>query len=103
MSIPLPVDINMTEGIRRIPCEYRLLHIAMNKFIAGSDDGTVPKMVDDWRDAAYFQSGDHHIFHEEGTLLFQWEWMRDEACEEWMATADMNEYRVHVLVGESGC
>lgn len=103
MATPLPVDIDLTNGPRYIPCEYRLLHIATNKFIGASKDENVPNMVDDWQEASYFASRDHHEPSEEGTLLFQWNWMMEEACETWMSDANMHEYRVHVLIGESGC
>lgn len=98
----LPIDIDLTGTNLYIPCEYRLLHIATNKFV-GVGDGDTPNMVDDWHHALYFQSINHHIFSKEGTLLFQWNWMLTEAGEEWLSGADMYEYRVHVLIGSSEC
>jgi hypothetical protein len=101
MRTPAPVDIDLI-GSSPTPCEYRLMHIESGLFIRGDNDPTIPNMVDDWRRANYFSSGNHHIFNEESTLEFQWAWMRDECGLSWMESADMNAYRVHVLVGDSG-
>lgn len=94
-----PPDINL---LPKIPCEYRLMHIASGRFVNGVSDGTVESLTPRWEDAMYFQSSDYEKGDAASALQFQWEWDRDQADMTWMHDANMNDYRVHVLIGESG-
>lgn len=91
----LEIDIDLTDPQLY---EFRLVHKTTGMFICAGVNPHVPMFDADWRNAAYFGGG-----KSEGTLKFQWEWMRDECEEEWMHKADMNDYRVHVVCGVSDC
>lgn len=100
MSIaPIPVAVMLNRP--DVPCQYRLMNIHTKKFIGPSLRDGGPNMVDDWRDALFFSTFNHEDGNEEQELKFQWEWTRDEDGEEWMHDANMYDYQVHVVVGES--
>ncbi len=89
---------------KTIIVEYRLQHRTTGKFLGTGGFGVHPMFCDDWHDAPYFGSDISDLIPgamEEGKLEFQWKWMRNECGEEWMHSAKMRDYRVHVVIGSS--
>ena len=104
MAEPTKPDVVLVEFVD-IPCEYRLQNKKTGKFIFGGHD-VDKRFVDNWIDAAYFISANHDQsdpsnHEDESSLEFQWNWMKNECEETWMEDEDINDYRVHVVIGLS--
>jgi hypothetical protein len=90
----IAVDVDLSEQY-----EFRLLNTKTGKFVSTVGEPNVPRFVDTWQEASYYEVDG---VTDEHSIEFQWHWFMVECECEWLALEDKADYRVHVVRGESG-